>query len=144
MAERILGRTTHQQIRTPDVVLQFALLILIVVCVNVEQAHDGSRALKKQIIPSSCDSQVCITNLLDATKMLPMMCRAKKDFWSHVLGVRATVGVNSVGLFHDKNAQHVEWQRDPNKNRNHTTCVARELAQRKHTVTVIFSNRHPQ
>ena len=78
MITRIVAGKTPQQIRTSDVALHFELLLLTVVCGTGEQAHDGSRAMKKQIIPSSSDSQVCITNLLDATKMLQMMCCAKK------------------------------------------------------------------
>ena len=110
MIERILGGTTHQQIRTSNVALQFELLLLTVVCGTGEQAHDGSRAMKKQIIPSSCHSQACITNLLDATKMLQMMdVLCKKNIFVALAWNMYTVGVNTI---------------------NHTTCVARELAQR--------------
>ena len=80
MIERIVGGRTPQQIRTSDVALHFELLLLTVVFGIGEQAHDGSSAMVKQISLRSCDSQVCITNLLDATKMLQMMCCAKKHF----------------------------------------------------------------
>ena len=62
----------------PDVVLQFAILIAIVVCGTGEQAHDGSRAVIKQISLRSCDSQVCITNLLDATSYCQRCAAHKK------------------------------------------------------------------
>ena len=55
-----------------------------------------------------------------------------------MLGIGATVDtlrVNIIGLCHDQNTQHVARQRGPNKNRNHTTCVARELAQRNKRYT---------
>ena len=112
MVERILGTTTHQQIRTSDVALQFELLLLTVVCCTGEQAHDGS-AMKVRFTsmhhqPSGCYQKV-------ANDVL----RKKKTLLRHLLGICATVDtvrVNTIGFFHDQNTQHVAWQRDPNKN----------------------------
>ena len=68
MIERIVRGKTQQQSRTSGVALQFGFLLLTVACDTGEQTHDGSRAMVKQISVRSCDVQVCITNLLDATK----------------------------------------------------------------------------
>ena len=122
MIERIVGGRTPQQIRTSDVALNFELLLLTVVCGIGEQAHGGSRAMKKHIIPSSCDSQVCITNLLDATKMLQMMCCAKKN---------VALAWNMCNRGH-RGSEHQPYN----------MCRTRTGTE-KHTVTVIFSYHHP-
>ena len=67
MIERIVARKTQQRIQTSDVALQFAFSLLTVLCGIGEETQGGSSAMLKQISPRSCDSQVCVTNLLDAT-----------------------------------------------------------------------------
>ena len=78
MIERIVRGKTQQQILTSDVALQFEFFLLTVVGDIGEQTHDGSNAMVKQISLGSCDSQICITNLLDATNFANDVLRPKK------------------------------------------------------------------
>ena len=122
--ERIVGGKTQQQVRTSDVALQFEFLLMAVVCGIGEQTQDGSNDMAKQITPSSCDSQVCITNLLDATKMLQMMCCAKKIF--------VALAWNMCNRGHRGSEHHQPYN----------MCRTRTGTE-KHTVTVTFSNYNP-